>query len=55
MPTSGHYRGDSFNNPMLITAFQRFRPKGYRNPCNEVGSLSPAECLVEFEPGSFRI
>ena len=34
---------------MLITAFVQFQPKGHREPCNEVGSLSPAEQLVEFE------
>ena len=34
---------------MLITAFVQFQPKGHREPCNDVGSLSPAEQLVEFE------
>ena len=53
-PTLGHYQGDSLTNPMLITAFVHPRPKGYREPRNEVGSLSPAERLAVFEPGTFR-
>ena len=51
-PILDHYRGDSLTHPMLITALFSFDAKGYRN---EVGSLSPAECLVMFEPGTFRI
>ena len=39
---------------MLITAFVQFRPKGHREPRNEVGSLSPADRLVGFEAGTFR-
>ena len=39
---------------MLITAFLHIRPKGNQDPCNEVGSLSPAERLVGFELGTFR-
>ena len=39
---------------MLITAFELFRPKGHREPRNEVESLSPTERLVGFEPGTFR-
>ena len=31
-----------------------FRPEGYRESCNEVGSLSLAKCLVGFEPGSLQ-
>ena len=31
-----------------------FRPESRREPRNEVGSLSPAECLVQFEPRTFR-
>ena len=54
-PTLGHSRGDSLTNPMLITAFfVHIRPEGHREPRNEVGSLSPAERLVGFEPGTFR-
>ena len=51
-PTLGHFRGDSLLNPMLITAFLLIRPEGHWEPCNEVGSLSPAEHLVGFEPGT---
>ena len=54
-PTLGHSRGDSLTNPMLITAFFiHIRPEGHRGPRNKVGSLSPAERLVGFEPGTFR-
>ena len=53
-PTLGHSQGDSLTNPMLITAFVHIRPEGHREPRNEVGSLSPAEHLVGFEPGTFR-
>ena len=31
-----------------------FQPQGYREPQNEVGSLSLAERLVEFEPRTFQ-
>ena len=37
---------------MLITAFLLIRPEGHREPRNEVGSLSLAERLVGFEPGT---
>ena len=53
-PTSGHYRGDSLTHPMLLTAFVHVRPEGHREPRSEVGSLSPAERLAGFEPGTFR-
>ena len=52
-PTLGHSQGDSLTNPMLITAFELFRPEGHREPRNEVGSLSPAEYLLVFEPRTF--
>ena len=52
-PTLGHCRGDSLTNPILITAFSTFRPEGYQEPHNEVGSLSPTEHLVGFELGTF--
>ena len=39
---------------MLITALLHFRPEGHREPRNEVGSLSPAKRLMEFEPENFR-
>ena len=29
-PTSGHSRGDSLTNPMLIAAFYPIRPEGHR-------------------------
>ena len=51
-PTLGRCQGDSLTNPMLIIAFYLFRPEGHREPRNEVGSLSPAEHLVGFEPGT---
>ena len=54
-PTLGHSRGDSLTNPILITAFfVHIRPKGHREPRNEVRSLSPAKRLVGFELGTFR-
>ena len=53
-PTLGHSQGDSLTNPLLITVFVYIRPEGHREPFNEVGSLSPAECLAGFEPGTFR-
>ena len=53
-PTLGHSQGDNLTNPMLIAAFYLIRPEGHREPCNEVGSLSPAERLAGFEPGTFR-
>ena len=52
-PTLGHYRGGSLTHPMLITCVLHIRPEGHREPRNEVGSLSPAERLVGFEPGTF--
>ena len=33
-PTLGHSQGDSFTNPMLITAFVHIRPEDHREPCN---------------------
>ena len=39
---------------MLIIAYVHNRPEGHREPRNEVGSLSPAEHLAGFEPGTFR-
>ena len=53
-PTLGHSQGDSLTNPMLIAAFYLIRLEGHREPRNEVGSLSPAERLAGFEPGTFR-
>ena len=52
-PTFDHSQGDSLTNLVLITSFDRFRPKGYWESCNKFGSLIPAENLVEFKPGTF--
>ena len=54
MATLGHSQGDSLTNLMLITAFVQVQPEGHREPCKEAGSLSPAERLAGFEPGTFR-
>ena len=52
--TLGHSQWDSLTNLMLITAFVHARPGGHQEPRNKVGSLSPAEPLASFEPGTFR-
>ena len=31
-----------------------FWPEGHLEPCSEIGSLSPAECQVVFEPGTLQ-
>ena len=54
-PTLGHYHRDSLTHSMFITAFIQILPGGYREPRNENGSLSPAEHLVGFEPGTLRL
>ena len=51
-PTLGHYRQDSLTHPMLITAFYIFNPVVTRNFIMSLISL--VECLVEFEPRTFR-
>ena len=51
-PTLGHSQGDSLINPMLITVFVQVQLKGHWEPCNKVGSLSPAECQAGFEQGT---
>ena len=51
LPTLGHSRGDSLTKPMLITSFST--SSSPRSP-GASGSLSPAEYLVGFEPGTFR-
>ena len=38
---------------MLITAFLHFWHEGHWEPCNDVGSLSPAKLLMGFELGMF--
>ena len=50
LPTLGHSQGDSFTNPILITAFAQVRPKSHWEPPSEVGSINPAELLAGFEP-----
>ena len=53
-PTLGYFQGDNLTNPILITASELFRPNITGNPRNEVGSLSLAERLVRFQPGTFQ-
>ena len=53
-PALGHYRGSSLIHPMLITCTLHIRREGYREPRNEVGSLSLTERLVGFEQGAFQ-
>ena len=36
------------------TVFLQLQPEGRREPYNKVGSLCPAECLVEFKQESFQ-
>ena len=52
-PTLDHYQGSNFTHPMLITVIYIFLLEGHWEPHNEVACLSPAECLVGFEWGSF--
>ena len=40
--------------PMLIIAFLHFWQEGHWEPCNDVGSLSPAKLLMGFELGMFE-
>ena len=49
--TSGHSQGVSLTNPMLITAFYLFQPKGHRESHSKTGSLRPVKSLAGFEPG----
>ena len=51
-PTLGHSQGDSLTNLMLITAFCTYLTQ--RSLGASVGSLSLAECLAGFEPGTFQ-
>ena len=48
-----HSGGDSLTNS-LITVFVEFWAEGCQEPHNMVGSLSPAEHLAGFEPGTFQ-
>ena len=52
-PILGRYPRGSLTHPMLITAFYLVRPEGHQEPRSEVGSASSAECLVDFELGTF--
>ena len=42
------------HSPDVNHCVLHFRPEGHREPRSEVGSLSPAERLLGFEPGNFR-
>ena len=53
-PALGHYWGGNLTHPMLITCVLHIWPEDHWEPRSEVGSLSLAECLVGFEPGTFR-
>ena len=53
-PTLDNFLGLSLTHPMLITAFLHIWPEGHREPCDEVGSLSPVERIVGFKPVTFR-
>ena len=51
--TSIHYFATLLTPHMLITAFLHFWHEGHWEPCNDVGSLSPAKLLMGFELGMF--
>ena len=42
------------HSPDVNHCVLHFRPKGHWEPRIEAGSLSPAEHLVGFEPGTFQ-
>ena len=42
------------HSPDVNHCILHIRPEGHREPHSEVGSLSPAERLAGFEPGTFR-
>ena len=48
----GHYRGHGLTHLMLIRAVIQFWQEDHREPHNEDGSLSPAEQLEGFKPGT---
>ena len=41
-------------HPLLITLFLHIRPESHLEHHGEIGSQSPAEHLVGFEPGAFQ-
>ena len=49
-----HYWGESLTNLMLMPAYCQCSSELHREPLNEIGSLTPAEYLVGFEPGTFQ-
>ena len=53
-PTLGHYLDSSHTHLMLITAFSHIWLECHKKPRSEVGSVSLAELLMGFEPGTFR-
>ena len=54
LPALGHYWGGSLTHPMLVTYIFYIWPEEHGEPRSEVGSLSLAERLEGFEPGTFR-
>ena len=50
----GPFLRESLTNLMLIPAFTQFQPESHQEPCNKGGSLSLAEHLEGFEPGTFQ-
>ena len=50
----GQLSMDQPHSPDVNHCVLRIPPQSHREPCNEVGSLSPAKCLVRFEWGTFQ-
>lgn len=55
LPTLDHYWEVSPTNPMLITAWYWFWPKGQQEPKIKVGSLSSVECLFSSNKDNIKI
>ena len=53
-PTLGHYSDSSHAHLILIAAFLHIWLECHKKPRSEVGSVSLAEPLMGFEPGTFR-
>ena len=51
--TLSHYQGDNSLTQCQSLHFFHFSPEGDREPHNEVGSLSQAECIVRLKLGTF--